>query len=228
MTGFYIWAVIPPHMILECLIVEFEIRGDDCPLAEATRTVDVSVAAQPPQLRSDGNALLRYGTADADADRLTDTLEADERVRYLHCVLTDGRANYRCLSKHPCVVHELVSEGLLVESLQYRDGTATVTGAVVGHDVLEGVIDRAGETVGVTLRRVYPLGSHEHERNAITQRWDLTPKQEEALRVATDLGYFEIPRNADAAAVAAELGVSKSAFLERLRRAERAVLTRLL
>ncbi|UPM43658.1 helix-turn-helix domain-containing protein [Halocatena salina] len=215
-------------MISECLVVEFEIRGDDCPLAEATRRVDVPVTAQPPQLRSDGYALLRFGVSQA-ADRLTDVLEADDRVRYLHRVLIDSRTNYRCLSKHPCVVHELVSEGLLIESLGYRNGTATVRGAVVGYDVLEGVMDRAGQTVGVTLRRVYPLGSHEHEheRTAITQRWDLTRKQEQALRVAIELGYFELPRNADAAAVAAELGVSKSAFLERLRRAERAVLTQL-
>lgn len=211
-------------MISECLIVEFEIRGDDCPLAAATRTVDGSVEAQPPQLRADGYALLRFGAP--EDDQLARMLDADDRVRYLHRVLTDGRASYRCLSKHPCVVHELVSEGLLVESLGYRDGTATVTGAVVGYDVLEGVMDRAGETVGVTLRRVYPLGG-EHERDATTQRWNLTPKQEEALRAATELGYFELPRDADAAAVATELGVSKSAFLERLRRAERAVLTRL-
>lgn len=211
-------------MISECLIVEFEIRGDDCPLAEATRAVDSSVEAQPPQLRADGYALLRFGAS--ENDRLTRVLDADERVRYLHRVLTDGRAGYRCLSKHPCVVHELVSEGLLIESLGYQNGTATVTGAVVGYDVLEGVMDRAGETVGVTLRRVYPLGPHEHDREA-TQHWDLTPKQEEALSVALELGYFEIPRDADAAAVATELGVSKSAFLERLRRAERVVLTRL-
>lgn len=222
-------------MISECLIVEFEIRGDNCPLAETTRTVGVSVTAQPPQLRADGYTLLRFGLCEEavnDDEPLARTLDADERVRYLHRVQTDSRVNYRCLSKHPCVVHELVSEGLLIESLEYQDGTATVTGAVVGYDVLEGVMDRAGETVGVTLGRVYPLGSHEHEhkheRTALTQRWDLTPKQEEALRVATDLGYFELPRNADAAAVAAELGVSKSAFLERLRRAERAVLTQLL
>lgn len=214
-------------MISECLIVEFEIRGDDCPLAEATRAVDSSVDAQPPQLRADGYALLRFGAPDAEDDRLTRVLDTDERVRYLHRVPTDGRARYRCLSKHPCVVHELVSEGLLVESLGYQDGTATVTGAVVGYDVLEGVMDRAGETVGVTLRRVYPLGSNEHEREATTQRWDLTPKQEQAVRVATELGYFELPRDADAAAVASELGVSKSAFLERLRRAERTVLTQL-
>lgn len=214
-------------MISECLIVEFEIQGDDCPLAEATRAVGGSIAAQPPQLRADGYTLLRFSAPVADNDRLADTLDEDDRVRYLHRTRTGQRTSYRCLSKQPCVVHELVSDGLLIESLGYHDGMATVTGAVVGYDVLEGVMDRAGETVGVTLRRVYPLSAHDNERDAIIQRWGLTPKQLEALRVATELGYFEIPRDADAAAVAAELGVSKSAFLERLRRAERSVISQL-
>jgi predicted DNA binding protein len=221
MNVFYKYSGVILRMISECLVVEFGVTGDDCPLAVATRAVDVTIDAQPPQLRSDGNTLLQFSAP--DDDRLVRVLDNDERIRYLHRARLDDRANYRCLSKHPCVVHELVSVGLLVESLSYRKGDATVTGAVVGYDVLEGVMNRAGETVGVKLRRVYPLGSE--ERGAVAQRWNLTPKQEEALRVAIEMGYFEIPRGADPATVASELGLSKSAFLERLRRAERELLT---
>lgn len=207
-------------MISECLVVECGVTGDDCPLAAATREVDVMIDAQPPQLRFDGYTLLRFSAPD-DPD-LIEILDADDRIRYLHRARLDERANYRCLSKQPCVVHELVSAGFLVESLSYRSGDATVTGAVVGHDVLEGVMNRAGETIGVKLQRIYPLGAE--EQGSIAQRWDLTRKQEEALRVATEMGYFEIPRGADPATVAGELGLSKSAFLERLRRAEQALL----
>jgi predicted DNA binding protein len=42
------------------------------------------------------------------------------------------------------------------------------------------------------------------------------------------MGYFAVPREADAGAVAAELGVSKSAFLERLRRGHRSLLEQVL
>lgn len=207
----------------ECLVVEFGVTGDDCPLSDATDAANVTVEAQPPQLRSDGYALLQFSARDNDG--LAQALDTDERIRYLHRARSDGRANYRCLSKQLCVVHELVSAGLLVESLSYRDGNATVTGAVVGYDVLNGVMNRAGETVGVTLRRVFPLGGEEN--SSVAQRWDLTPKQEEALRVAREMGYFDIPRAADATQIADELGLSKSAFLERLRRAERALLAQL-
>lgn len=203
-------------MIPECLVVEFSVTGDDCPLAEAAVTAGVEVEARPPQLRDDGYALLRASAAERDP--LAGVLDADDRVRYLHVSRSDGRYNFRFLSKQPCVVHELVSAGFMVESLRYRDGGATFTGAVVGHDVLRGVMDTAGETVGVTLERVHPLG--DEEGATVARRWDLTPRQEEALRTALAMGYFSVPRGATAGEVAAELDIGKSAFLERLRRAQ--------
>ena len=48
----------------------------------------------------------------------------------------------------------------------------------------------------------------------------LTDQQYEALRIAYELGYFEIPRRASLEEVAAELGISASSVSERLRRAE--------
>ncbi|MFC6787431.1 helix-turn-helix domain-containing protein [Halobaculum halobium] len=202
-------------MIAECLVVEVRVSGDDCPLAEATAATRTPVRAKPPQLRRDGNVLLRFG-APRDDD-LAAHLDGDDRVRYLHRSRAGERDTYRCLSKHPCVVHELVSAGLLVEDVAYRDGDATVTGAVVGHDVLQGVMATAGETVGVRLTRTYPL---REEADPVAGRFGLTPPQIEALRAAVEAGYFAVPRAATSAAVADELDLSKSAFLERLRRAE--------
>lgn len=206
-------------MIDECLIVEFGVTGDDCPLAEVTREIGARIDARPPQRRSDGTDLLRFTATDDRA--LTTALDADDRIRYLHASATDGRINYRCLSRHPCIVHELTDAGFLVDSIQYRDGEERYAGAVVGYDVLEGVLEAAGETVGVALERVYPLGDEDEE--AVAQRWDVTPAQEEALRLAYEMGYFSVPRETDASAVAAELGIGKSAFLERLRRGQAAV-----
>lgn len=206
-------------MIEECLAVEFRVRNDDCPLAEASRDVGAEIDARAPQRRSDGYDLLQFGSS-AD-DRLTAYLDDDDRISYLHVSRTDGRSRYRCLSKHPCVVRRLIDGGLIVETLRYRGGAAWIFGAVVGRDVLKGVMEAAGETVGVRLERVYPLESEATESPG--QRWDLTPAQEECLRTALELGYFEIPRQASSEAVADELGIGKSAFLERLRRAEAAL-----
>jgi len=208
-------------VIEECLVVEFRVTGDDCPLAAATRETGATVDASPPQLREDGYALVQCSTSASDADALADALDADDRVRYLHAAAAGDRVNLRCLSKQPCVVKRLTDAGFVVESMRYDDGEERYTGAVVGHDVLEGVMAAAGETVGVTLQRVYPLGGEDDD--AVADRYPFTAPQEEAVRTAHELGYFEVPRAADAGDVADALGVSKSAFLERLRRGQAAL-----
>jgi hypothetical protein len=48
----------------------------------------------------------------------------------------------------------------------------------------------------------------------------LTDHQQEALRTAYEMGYFEIPRRASLQEVAAELDISASSVSERLRRAQ--------
>lgn len=210
-------------MIQECLMTEFRIEGDDCPLADATRATGAAVDVAPPLLRDDGNVLLRFSSA--PNDDLTAYLDSDDRIRYLYQAETGGRYNYRCLSLHPCVVHELVSAGFMVESLTYQDGSAILTGAVVGHEVMQSVMETAGETVGVKLERVYALRDDEEE--SIAKQWDLTPAQEESLRYAVSMGYFTVPREVTADEVAAEMGISKSAFIERLHRAQHSLFTQL-
>lgn len=211
-------------MIEECLVVEFRVTGDDCPLARATREVEATLDCRPPQARRDGNALLRFSVR-GESEALCERLDTAEDIRYLHVSHTDGTANVRCLSKRPCVIHRLVDAGFMVESVQYRDGVETYVGAVVGHDVLRGVLEAAGETVGVTLERVSPLGTTDD--TPVARRWDLTPAQEAALETALEMGYFEIPRNATASEVSAALGIGKSAFLERLRRGQTALFSQL-
>lgn len=210
-------------MIDECLMVEVRIEGDDCPLAEATRAVDAVVDAQPPLLRDDGNVLIRFSAPAVAA--LSEVLDGDDRIRYLYRLETDRRHDYRCLSMHPCIVHDLISAGFMVESLTYEDGNAILTGAVVGQEVLRGVMETAGETVGVQLKRVYALSAE--DQDSVARQWDLTPAQEESLRHAVEAGYFTVPRGATATEVAEEMGISKSAFLERLHRAQNALLSQL-
>jgi len=205
-------------VIAECLVVEFRVSGDGCPLAAASEAAGVAVDAAPPLRRSDGFSLLRFS---APGTGVGDYLDADDRVRYLHRAATEDRYTHRCLSRELCVVHELIDVGFLAETIRYEAGSERYLGAVVGQDVLGGVLEAAGRTVGVTLERVSPLG--EEADAAIETRWDLTPKQAAALRVAHELGYFEVPRACTAGEVADELGISKTAFLERLRRAQGAL-----
>jgi len=54
---------------------------------------------------------------------------------------------------------------------------------------------------------------------AYRRRWGLTSRQERALRVAYQIGYFDYPRRATLSALAARLGVGRSTALELLRKA---------
>lgn len=51
-----------------------------------------------------------------------------------------------------------------------------------------------------------------------TQDYGLTEKQRDALELATEMGYFDIPRGADLSEVADEMGISHQAASERVRR----------
>ncbi|PSQ19287.1 transcriptional regulator [Halobacteriales archaeon QS_8_69_26] len=159
---------------------------------------------------------------------VAEALDADDRIRYLHAARSGDRVNYRCLSKELCVVHDLTNAGFVAEALEYDAGAERHTGAVVGYDVLQGVLAAGaahsgdGGRAGITVERIHPLGPEDDQ--PVATRWSITPAQEVAIRTALEMGYFSVPRAADAGEVAAELGISKSAFLERLRRGQRALL----
>jgi len=52
-------------------------------------------------------------------------------------------------------------------------------------------------------------------------RFGLTEQQYEAITAALEHGYYEIPRDASAEDLAGEIGISRQAFAERLRRGHR-------
>lgn len=72
----------------------------------------------------------------------------------------------------------------------------------------------ADRGVPVTLEVIH--GADRDERAAVGL--DLTEAQREALEVALEAGYFEVPRRIDLVELASRLGISDSAASERLRR----------
>lgn len=65
------------------------------------------------------------------------------------------------------------------------------------------------------------LGAYRGSSGALSA---LTDRQEEVVRTAFDLGYYDVPRTASTDDVATELGLDSSTVSEHLRRAERNVL----
>ena len=68
-------------------------------------------------------------------------------------------------------------------------------------------------------------GSHSKHDRALV---GITPKQHEAIELAVEWGYFQVPRESSVAELAKEIGITRQAFSRRLQRAQQNVFTNLL
>ncbi|ELY59132.1 bacterio-opsin activator HTH domain-containing protein [Natronococcus amylolyticus DSM 10524] len=106
--------------------------------------------------------------------------------------------------------------GLVVVPPMVYTGRENVHVTVLGEpEAMSGLLERAPDDVDVEVTRV-----GEHQRRSETLAGRLTARQFEALEVARDAGYYEIPRSGELATVAEELECSESAASTLLRSAE--------
>ncbi len=105
---------------------------------------------------------------------------------------------------------------IVVPPVDFRsDGTARMT--VVGRaERLQTTIDHLPEEMGVTIARV---GNYERLRGGFGPA--LTDRQYDALTVANDCGYFDVPRTASIDDVAKRLDCATGTASEHLRKAQR-------
>jgi predicted DNA binding protein len=106
--------------------------------------------------------------------------------------------------------------GLVVVPPMVYTGRENVHVTVLGEpEAMSGLLERAPDEVGVEVERV-----SEHQRRSETLAGRLTSRQFEALEIARDAGYYEVPRSGDLATVAERLECSESAASTLLRSAE--------
>ncbi|MFC7059437.1 helix-turn-helix domain-containing protein [Halovenus salina] len=216
-------------MIDNCLVVEFTVTGNDCPVVETTADHDVVVDETPPAHRDDGRTLLHFHT-EGKTDEFTESLDETAEIDSLQVVNDGSVAHCRCLLHDSCILRELTTAGFMPHEICIVDGTERFRGSVVGRDILRDVIQTAQELGNVSLERISQLTAEsttDHSLDATIES-TLTKQQREALVAALEMGYFQVPRNTTASAVAEELGISKSSFLGRLKRAQQTVFEQLL
>lgn len=73
--------------------------------------------------------------------------------------------------------------------------------------------------IDLEVQNIKSLSGHEEGRFGLSQ------EQRDALQVASDRGYYSVPRETSAEELAEELGISHQALSERLRRAHDALVT---
>lgn len=97
-------------------------------------------------------------------------------------------------------------------------------------DVLHEVIAALqSDFQGIDVTRLLRSSDEDEDESLVfVDRSELTTRQEEVLRTAHRMGYFEHPKDANAGEVAAELGITTSTFTEHLAAAQRKLLASIL
>lgn len=118
----------------------------------------------------------------------------------------------------PCFCETIETRLGPVSEVVARDGTLHVTvhaGDVNGlRDLVGDLSDAYGD---VRLEYLVQTGTEGTDAEVIPVDLDrLTDRQREVLLTAHEMGYFEYPRQSNATAVAAELGIEPSTFSEHL------------
>lgn len=108
----------------------------------------------------------------------------------------------------------LATAEAIIERIEIMDYGWHQTGWFASRDAFTEFSSFWRDNAGFRLRRLTRDGETESPGKRLTDR------QDEALRTAYEVGYFDIPRQTSLEEVAAELDISASSVSERLRRAQ--------
>jgi predicted DNA binding protein len=154
----------------------------------------------------------------ADDQDAVETAMRDDPTVDSHQVVqeTDGETLYQVVWTDDVVefVDEVADQHGVVLSATAADDTWNLALRFVSHDVLASfqAYFRERDNPFELQRVTTPSEPRQRE-------FGLTDEQHEALTLAVDAGYYEVPREVSTADIADDLGVSPNAVSERLRRA---------
>ena len=165
---------------------------------------------------------------EGDRDRYEAAIDGVDSVRWYDCTPVDEGAFHVYVCQETREADRdwrsaFAARNLLVVPPVAYDEEAAMRLTVVGaSEDIQAMLD--GLPPGIDVR-VHEIG--EFDEREPTLAGALTDRQSEAVRAAAALGYYEVPRSATLAEVAAELGCAESTASNHLRKAEAAVMTRL-
>lgn len=167
-----------------------------------------------------------------DRERYVEELEAVESVREFTITTVESEADVQSFYAYVC--QEPREEDLLfrraftalnlvvVPPIRYDDEAAmrvTIVGA--GED-LQALLENLPDEIETT---VHEIGSYDRRRESLANA--VTDRQYEAIRAAVACGYYEVPRTGSLEDVAETLECATSTASDHLRKAESAIMRRL-
>jgi predicted DNA binding protein len=212
--------------------------ADGCPVAAASATTDGPVT-DATWTATDGETTVEQvtmapteGTDDGTtADRVG--LSGDCNQAEFRQVFDYGsRQVYEFERKNPepCVCERIEETVGPVTDVRAVDGALHVTVHAADVDSLRDVVaELRTKTDGVRIKYLVRSRTESDDSRLVPVDLErLTARQREVLQRAYELGYFEYPRDANAAEVAESLGIGSSTFVEHLNTAQSKLLSDLL
>ncbi len=203
------------------VVSEFEVAADEFVLGRVL-TAEIDVEVDVERVVPSSSRIMPYvWVGGREVDTFGDRVAAREVVDAIVEVdRLDGRILYRIdwNDDLECFVTGLETHRATI--LEARGGDRWhFRLRFPAHDDLSGFHEYCSEhDIGLSLVRIRSIESQTAER------FELTPEQRRALELATERGYFEIPREVTLSELADELGISTQAASERLRRGTNSVL----
>jgi predicted DNA binding protein len=138
-------------------------------------------------------------------------------------VETDGEQRRTYLQspvESTCICPVFEHHDCIQRIVDVREGQLVVALTVPERAALQDIISDL-RSVGATVSVDWLVDGRDTDATAEIDVGSITENQQEAMRTAEELGYYETPRRADLGAVADALGISESAASQRLNAAER-------
>ncbi len=200
--------------------IRVELAVDDpagCPVVTATESGE-AVTTVDRTTGGDGEVVEEF-VASPDAETTAEPVFEGERTRY----------RFVREERPPCVCDAVERFGAPLSDIRAEDGRLVLTFHADDVAAVREVVDHVDETYGdVTLRSLGHDGDAGEREAVVVDRGRLTDRQREVLETATEMGYFEYPKGANASEVAAALDISVSTLSEHLAAAQSKVLGDLL
>ena len=209
------------------LVAEFEIKCEALPLVEVASSVPEATLILKLQFNHGERPLFLVTVSGSSHQEIGDALTAAYDVGEWTLVGQAGDTHrYQVI---PALSFEeqlgghiddlsglesLATADAIIERIEVLPNGWQQTGWFASREAFDKFASFWQQNAGFQLSRLTRDGESEPPGDG------LTDQQQEALRTAYELGYFDIPRQASLETVAAELNISASSVSERLRRAQ--------
>lgn len=209
------------------LLAEFEVRCEALPLVDVATTVPDATVVLEIQFNHGRRPPFLVHVTEVARGRVDDALEASAFAETAAFVGTDGDTHHYKVSPAFGLeeqlgdhlddldgLRDLATADAIIHRIRVTPDGWRQTGWFAHRDAFERFREFWVRNDAFVLHRLA------HDDDPAPAGDGLTDRQREALRIAYERGYFDVPRGTTLEAVAAELDVSASALSERLRRAQ--------